>query len=74
MNYVTGNTHFHMEGPCAVSLGKFDGVHRGHQKLLRHVLSGKDQGLAAVIFTFEKKSDPDAFRKGSGTGRGHIYL
>ena len=54
MNYVTGNTHFHMEGPCAVSLGKFDGVHRGHQKLLRHVLSGKDQGLAAVIFTFEK--------------------
>lgn len=54
MNYVTGNTHFHMEGPCAVSLGKFDGVHRGHQKLLRHVLSGKDQGLAAVILPLKK--------------------
>ena len=54
MNNVTGKTQFHMEGPCAVSLGKFDGVHRGHQKLLRHVLSRREQGLSAVIFTFEK--------------------
>ncbi len=54
MNYVTGKIQFHMESPCAVSLGKFDGVHRGHQKLLGRVLSQKEQGLSAVIFTFEK--------------------
>lgn len=54
MDYVTGKTQFHMESPCAVSLGKFDGVHRGHQKLLRHVLARKEQGLSAAIFTFEK--------------------
>ena len=54
MNYVTGTIKFHMDGPCAVSLGKFDGLHRGHQKLIGRVLSGKQQGFASVIFTFEK--------------------
>jgi riboflavin kinase/FMN adenylyltransferase len=54
MDYVTGSIEFHMEGPSAVSLGKFDGLHRGHQKLIHHVLEQKKQGLSAVIFTFEK--------------------
>lgn len=54
MDYVTGKIKFHMEGPSAVSLGKFDGLHRGHQKLIGHVLRQKEQGLSAVIFTFEK--------------------
>lgn len=54
MNYVTGTTQFHTDGPSAVSLGKFDGLHRGHKKLIRRVLAQKEQGLLAVIFTFEK--------------------
>lgn len=54
MNYVTGTTTFLVDGSSAVSLGKFDGVHRGHQKLLQHVLDQKKKGLNAVIFTFEK--------------------
>lgn len=54
MNYVTGTTTFHIEASCAVSLGKFDGLHRGHQKLIGRVLSKKQQGLTAAIFTFEK--------------------
>jgi riboflavin kinase/FMN adenylyltransferase len=54
MDYVTGNIQFHMEGPSAVSLGKFDGLHLGHQMLIHHVLEQKKQGLRAVIFTFEK--------------------
>lgn len=53
MNYVTGKIKFHMDKPSAVSLGKFDGLHRGHQKLLRYVLNAREQGLRAVIFTFE---------------------
>lgn len=54
MHYVTGTTKFHIDTPCAVSLGKFDGLHKGHQKLLSHIISKKEQGLQAVIFTFEK--------------------
>lgn len=54
MDYVTGTTQFHIEGSSAVSLGKFDGLHRGHQMLIRHVLDQKKKGLSSVIFTFEK--------------------
>lgn len=54
MDYIRGEIRFHMEMPSAVSLGKFDGLHRGHQKLIRHVLEQKEHGLKAVIFTFEK--------------------
>lgn len=54
MNYVTGAADFHTDSPSAVSLGKFDGLHRGHQKLIGRVLSKKQQGLLTVIFTFEK--------------------
>lgn len=50
---MTGMTTFHMEQASAVSLGKFDGLHRGHQKLISHVLEQKKNGLLAVIFTFE---------------------
>ena len=38
MNYITGKTSFGVMAPSAVSLGKFDGLHRGHQKLLQHIL------------------------------------
>ena len=34
MNIITGTTDFRLED-SAVSLGKFDGVHIGHQKLIR---------------------------------------
>lgn len=54
MNYVTGTTTFWIESPSAVSLGKFDGLHRGHQELMKHVLAKKKEGLTSVIFTFEK--------------------
>lgn len=35
-----------------MAIGKFDGVHVGHRKLLEYVLSAKEDGLAAVVFTF----------------------
>lgn len=54
MEYITGTTTFHMERASAVSLGKFDGVHRGHQKLIAQLLGQKKNGLSAVIFTFER--------------------
>jgi len=39
--------------PCAVTIGVFDGVHRGHQHLVALLLErARQQGLAAVAVTF----------------------
>ena len=54
MIYQTGKTEFFTEGPSAVSIGKFDGLHRGHQKIIGRLLEQKKNGLLAVVFTFEK--------------------
>ena len=37
----------------ALAIGKFDGIHLGHQKLLDIVKSYKNKGLATVVFTFD---------------------
>ncbi len=53
MQIISGDAQFHIEGPTDVAIGKFDGVHLGHQKLLNHILDKKDQGMKATIFTFD---------------------
>jgi riboflavin kinase/FMN adenylyltransferase len=40
--------------PCALTIGNFDGVHRGHQALLAHLRGAADRlGLEAAVMTFE---------------------
>ena len=53
MKYIADTTEFQITEPTIVTLGKFDGRHRGHQKLLRAMkdLKGKT-GWATAIFTF----------------------
>ena len=36
----------------AVTIGKFDGVHLGHRKLLQEVMAYSSKGLKTVVFTF----------------------
>lgn len=52
MKYIKNITDFFMEEPTAISLGKFDGIHRGHELLLEALMKKKKEGLKAVIFTF----------------------
>lgn len=41
-------------GPCAITIGNFDGVHRGHRELMRRVADyAKQNGLAAAALTFD---------------------
>ena len=40
--------------PCALAIGNFDGVHRGHQELLARVRAAAERlGLCAAVLTFE---------------------
>lgn len=52
MQIIHDTTEFHMEAGSAVAIGKFDGVHRGHEMLLSRILEKKKQGMKAVVFTF----------------------
>lgn len=54
MRCFTNTTEFTLEGKSAVTLGKFDGLHLGHQTLLRKILERKKEGYQAVVFTFTK--------------------
>ncbi|MBX6342626.1 MAG: FAD synthetase family protein, partial [Thermomicrobiaceae bacterium] len=41
-------------GPHAVTIGNFDGVHRGHQALLaRTVAAARERGARSLVVTFE---------------------
>ena len=41
MEVIRGTTEFNIGKPTAVSLGKFDGLHLGHQLLLERILEKK---------------------------------
>lgn len=53
MQIIEKETAFVLEKPSAVAIGKFDGIHKGHQSLLEHVMAQKAVGMQAVVFTFE---------------------
>lgn len=53
MKIITDLKEIKLHIDTAVAIGKFDGVHVGHQKLLQRILAYKEQGLAACVFTFD---------------------
>ena len=55
MEYISGTTEFCLNKPSVISLGKFDGLHRGHELLIEYMLEKKQEGLTSVIFTFDIK-------------------
>ena len=52
MKIIKDTTEFYIEEATAVAIGKFDGFHCGHQKLLQRMQEQKEKGLATVVFTF----------------------
>ena len=53
MNYRKDTLEFHIEEPCVLTLGKFDGLHLGHRYLMEEMRRGRQQGLTSVVFTFD---------------------
>lgn len=62
MQIIQGTTDFFLSHESVVTIGKFDGIHLGHQKLFERVLTQKTKGLSAVIFSFDPV--PEAFFSG----------
>ena len=63
MKYIKNTMDFSVPDDTAVTLGKFDGIHKGHRHLLRFLEEKKSAGLTSVIFTFDA---PPAWRVGGG--------
>ena len=51
MKYIEGFMDYTMDRDTAVTLGKFDGLHRGHQELIRRICAKKAQGLESAAVT-----------------------
>lgn len=53
MEYITELEKYNADRPCAITLGKFDGVHLGHRLLIRRVREiARQKGWKAAVFTF----------------------
>lgn len=53
MKYIRNITEFYIPESTVISLGKFDGIHRGHMELVRTLKRKHKEGLKTVIFTFD---------------------
>jgi riboflavin kinase/FMN adenylyltransferase len=54
MKVFRGLPNDQARAPCALTIGNFDGVHRGHQALLARVRRAADElGVEAAVMTFE---------------------
>ena len=53
MQIITRLDELNINDKTAIAIGKFDGIHLGHKKLLKLILDQKQDGLKATVFTFE---------------------
>ena len=53
MHIIANTTEFQLDRPGAVAIGKFDGIHLGHQKLIQKIIEQKAKEYLATVFTFD---------------------
>jgi len=54
MKYIKNTLDFSVEEETVVTLGKFDGLHRGHELLMQQLMHvSAEQQYASVVFTFD---------------------
>ncbi|MFR8222604.1 MAG: hypothetical protein ACLU9T_17120 [Blautia faecis] len=57
MEYLKIEGEFPKLTNCAVTMGKFDGIHRGHRKLVEKIRERKTLGEQAVLFAIDASSN-----------------
>lgn len=53
MKHIKGTLEFAQECDCVITLGKFDGLHRGHRALIDRVLAYEEKPACKVVFAFD---------------------
>jgi len=53
MKYITETLDFKLDGSNIITLGKFDGLHKGHQRLIERVIELGEKQEETVVFTFD---------------------
>lgn len=53
MKYMKDTLDFQLNKRSVVTLGKFDGLHRGHDKLISRTIELGKKGYETVVFTFD---------------------
>ncbi len=53
MEIIAGTWDFYLERETAAAIGKFDGLHVGHRRLIEEIMSKKNDGLETCVFTFD---------------------
>lgn len=57
MQYIRGIDSFQRKNKTAVTLGKFDGLHRGHQKLVDRIMEYEKEGCESILCAFDMGRD-----------------
>ena len=57
MEYLKIDGEFPRLSKSAVTLGKFDGIHRGHRKLVERILEQKEGTSDSSLFPGNRKPD-----------------
>jgi len=53
LEIIANTTDFYLDRETAVAIGKFDGIHIGHRRLLEEIREKKKDGLCTCVFTFD---------------------
>lgn len=54
MEYIKNTLKFRIDEPTVITLGKFDGLHRGHELLMESLYEkSNSNGYKSVVFTFD---------------------
>ena len=56
MQYIRGLSNYNDSGKSAVTFGKFDGLHKGHQKLVKKVREyGEKDKINSIVCAFDMR-------------------